>query len=181
MQEVGYAQAQNRPIILIASTGRSVPFSLTGFPVLIYDLAEPTEFIERLAKTIREALKSKEDFTLSKTTERKTECPGVSISYSHNDQEYLDRLLVHLKPLERDGLIDLWVDTKLRAGDRWKTEIEKALQKATVAVLLVSADFLSSDFIIDNELPPLLRNAEERGTRIIPLIIKPCRFTRIKT
>jgi hypothetical protein len=50
----------------------------------------------------------------------------------------------------------------------------------TVAILLVSADFLASDFITDNELPPILRNAEEKGTRIIPLIVKPCRFTRDK-
>jgi hypothetical protein len=51
----------------------------------------------------------------------------------------------------------------LRAGDKWKREIEKALQRATAAVLLVSADFLASDFITDNELPPLLKNAEEQG------------------
>lgn len=178
MHEIGYAQAQNRPIILMASTGRSIPFNLAGFRVLIYDLAAPAEFVERLAKAIRHALKNQADFILSKSTEGRAKRHNVFISYSHSDQEYLDRLLVHLKPLERDGLIDLWADTKLRAGDRWKIEIERALGKATVAVLMVSADFLSSDFIVNNELPPLLRRAEENGTRIIPLIVKPCRFTR---
>jgi hypothetical protein len=69
----------------------------------------------------------------------------------------------------------------MHAGDRWKKEIEQALQRATVAILLISADFLASDFITDDELPPLLRSAEERGTRIIPLIVKPCRFTRDKS
>lgn len=49
-----------------------------------------------------------------------------------------------------------------------------------MAILLVSADFLASDFITDNELPPLLKNAEEKGTRILPLIVKPCRFARDK-
>src|SRR6218665_3206938 len=87
----------------------------------------------------------------------------IFISYSHKDAEYLERLLVHLKPLERDGLIDTWVDTRLLAGDRWKKEIDAALKKARVAVLLVSADFLASDFIINNELPPLLKAAEEQG------------------
>ena len=52
------------------------------------------------------------------------------------------------------------------------------MHKATVAILVVSADFLASDFIVNNELPPLLRNAEEKGTKIIPLIVKLCRFTR---
>jgi len=72
----------------------------------------------------------------------------------------------------------LWVDTRLRAGDRWRKEIEKALGRATVAILMVSADFLASDFITNNELPPLLKSAEERGVRILPLIVKPCRFAR---
>lgn len=105
----------------------------------------------------------------------------VFVSYSHRDKEYLDRLLIHLKPLERKGLIDPWVDTRLLAGDRWKKEIDKALKQARVAILLVSADFLASDFIIENELPPLLHAAEETGTLIIPVILKPCRFARDKS
>ena len=105
---------------------------------------------------------------------------NIFVSYSHRDKEYLTRLMVHLKPLERQGLIDPWVDTRLLAGDKWKKEIESGLKKARVAVLLVSADFLASDFIIENELPPLLHAAEEKGTLIIPVILKPCRFTREK-
>ena len=105
----------------------------------------------------------------------------IFISYSHKDHEYLDRLMIHLRPLEKQRLIDPWVDTRLLAGDKWKKEIEKALRSAKVAVLMVSADFLASDFIIDNELPPLLQAAEHNGTLIIPVILKPCRFTREKT
>jgi len=104
----------------------------------------------------------------------------IFISYSHNDREYLDRLLIHLKPLEKEGLIDVWADTRLKAGDQWRVEIKKALDRASVAILLVSADFLASDFITENELPPLLRKAQEQGTRIIPVILKPCRFARDK-
>lgn len=182
MYEVGLAQAQKKPLILIASSSRAIPFDLAGIRVLIYDIHDPMEFIDRLSRTIQEAIKEPDPYVfefLSIEEDRKRR-PNVFISYSHSDRDYLDRLLVHLKPLEREGLIDLWVDTRLRAGDRWKKEIEKALLRATVAVLLVSADFLASDFITDNELPPILRNAEEQGTRIIPLIVKPCRFTRDK-
>jgi hypothetical protein len=88
--------------------------------------------------------------------------------------------MIHLKPLEKQGLIDTWVDTRLMAGDKWKKEIEKALKNAKVGILLISADFLASDFIISNELPPLLHSAEEAGTLIIPVILKPCRFLRDK-
>lgn len=104
----------------------------------------------------------------------------IFISYSHNDSEYLERLMVHLKPLQRQGLIDPWVDTRLLAGDKWKTEIEKSLKSAKAAILLISADFIASDFIVEDELPPLLSNAETKGTLIIPVILKPCRFTREK-
>lgn len=180
MYEVGFARAKNIPLILISNASRRVPYDLVKSPVLIYDLSNSSESIESLVRWIKNALKNPDSFLFSQAVAEQEKRQKVFISYSHHDNEYLDRLLVHLKPLEKEGLIDLWVDTRLRAGDRWKKEIEKALQRATVAVLLVSADFLASDFITDNELPPLLRSAEERGTRIIPLIVRPCRFTRDK-
>ena len=104
----------------------------------------------------------------------------VFVSYSHKDKKWLERLQVHLKPLERDGVIDLWVDTKLQGGDRWREEIQKALDAARVAILLVSADFLASDFIHNSELPPLLRAAQSDGAIILPLIVGPCRFVQNK-
>jgi len=116
--------------------------------------------------------------SIKEDNKTKTNRNKVFISYSHKDKSYLERLMVHLKPLEKHGLIDTWVDTRLMAGDRWKKEIEKALKNAKVGILLISADFLASDFIIDNELPPLLRSAEENGALIIPVILKPCRFLR---
>lgn len=180
MYEVGLAQAFGKPTILIARSARSVPHDFLGFQMLIYDLRNPLEFIGKLAKFFENALREPETFLFSQAAAEREKRQSVFVSYSHSDRYFLDRLLMHLKPLEREGLIDLWVDTRLRAGDRWKKEIEKALRRATVAVLLVSADSLASDFITDNELPPLLRSAEERGTRIIPLVVRPCRFARDK-
>lgn len=178
MYEVGIAQALNKPLLFIAKSSRNVPFDLASVRVVTYDLATPNEFVDTLAAAITQVLENPEDFLFARVAAEREKRPNVFISYSHSDREYVDRLLVHLKPLERDGLIDLWVDTRLRAGDRWKREIEKALDRATVAILLVSADFLASDFITGNELPPLLKNAQEKGTRIVPLVVKPCRFAR---
>ena len=102
----------------------------------------------------------------------------IFISYSHKDKAFLDRLMVHLRPLEKKKLIDPWADSRIVAGDKWKTEIASSLKKARAAILLISADFLASDFIVDNELPPLLRKADDSGTVVIPVVLRPCRFAR---
>jgi len=100
----------------------------------------------------------------------------VFVSYSHEDAAWLERLQVHLKPLEREGLVELWADTRIATGSDWRRKIEQAMSTAQVAVLLVSADFLASDFIAANELPPLLQRAELDGLVIMPLILSPCLF-----
>jgi hypothetical protein len=104
----------------------------------------------------------------------------IFISYSHEDKDHLKRLHVHLKPLQKNGLVDIWDDTKIRTGQKWQEEIKIALSRAAIAILIISADFLASDFIVENELPPILKRAELEGTKIMPVILKPCRFLREK-
>ena len=102
----------------------------------------------------------------------------VFISYSHEDSMWLRKLKTFLKPFERNYTIHVWDDTRIKTGRDWRQEIEHALQKTKIAVLMISADFLASDFIINNELPLLLSAAEKDGTIIMPIILKPCSFTR---
>ena len=99
--------------------------------------------------------------------------PKIFVSYSHKDKEWLERLQVHLKPLKRDGTIDLWDDTRIQTGDHWREEIRQAIEASQAAVLLLSADFLASDFIATDELPPLLKAEKDRGLLILPVIVKP--------
>lgn len=95
---------------------------------------------------------------------------GIFVSYSHADREWLDRLRTHLVPYARGERLDLWDDTRIGAGSDWAAEIHKALDKARVAVLLVSPDFLASDFIIRFELPEILRRARSDLTVVwIPI------------
>jgi len=100
----------------------------------------------------------------------------VFVSYSHKDTEWLERLQVHLKPLEREGILDIWADTKIIAGMQWREEIQNAIESSTVAIVLVSADFLASDFIEEHELPKILSRAKTGGTTILPVIVSPCLF-----
>lgn len=102
----------------------------------------------------------------------------VFVSYSHQDSKWLERLRVHLRPLERDYNMDFWDDTQISAGANWKGEINNAIATCKIAVLLISADFLASEFIACNELPPLLKAAESEGAVILPVIVSPSRFSR---
>jgi len=103
---------------------------------------------------------------------------SVFISYSHADRKWLERLQVHLRPLIRDSIADIWDDTRIKPGDSWQLEIRKALESASVAVLLISADFLASEFIQSEELPALLKAGAERGPLILQVIVSPSRFER---
>jgi serine/threonine protein kinase len=104
---------------------------------------------------------------------------AVVVSYSHKDAAWLDRVRVHLRPLERQGMLRLWSDTRIQPGSSWRDDIVRALDAASAAVLLVSSDFLASDFCVEEEFPRLLRAAADRGLKIIPVFLSPCRVSTI--
>ena len=97
----------------------------------------------------------------------------VFISYSHKDTVWLQKLKRHLKHLERENAVEHWDDTRIAPGADWRAEIDQSLNDAAVAILLVSADFLDSDFVVDEELPLLLEAVNDRGLVVIPVLIGP--------
>jgi hypothetical protein len=99
---------------------------------------------------------------------------SVFISYARPDRAWLDRLRIHLKPLERGGKIEIWHDGKIEVGGLWELEIERALANASAAVLLISANFMGSTFIYENELPPILKRNAAAGLVIFPIFIGHC-------
>ena len=98
----------------------------------------------------------------------------VFISYSHQDKRFLEDLLTHLKPYLRKGTITAWSDQQIEPGSKWFGKIQTALAKTSVAVMLVSPDFLASDFIHEQELGPLLKEAEGAGVKIFWVLIRDC-------
>lgn len=99
----------------------------------------------------------------------------IFISYSHKDEDWKDRFKPHVQMLEKAGLqIKVWDDRKINAGDTWYPEITQAMEQAAVAVCLISADFLSSDFCVKEEVPFLLKKREQAGMLLIPILIRPC-------
>ncbi len=103
--------------------------------------------------------------------------PKIFVCYSHVDKNRKDRLLTHLAPLEAD--FELWTDRKIQAGENWESAIETALATATLAIMLVSADFLSSKFIRNKEIPPLLERRKKEGMDLLPILAKDCAWRAV--
>jgi len=107
--------------------------------------------------------------------------PNIFISYSSKDKKLMKRLRTQLNVLELEDIYEVWVDKEgIEWGDEWKAEIDEGMRNATAAIFLVSADFLTSPFIRNKELPILLERHKNDGLRIFPVILKPCPWKKVK-
>ena len=98
----------------------------------------------------------------------------VFISYSHEDEEWKHRVSSHVRVLKEQGLLELWCDRDIEIGADWEKEIDTNLATAKIAVLLISANYLASKFVMTKEVPHLLAQHEAAGMRIIPVLMKDC-------
>jgi internalin A len=93
-------------------------------------------------------------------------------SYSHKDETLRDELETHLKLMQRQGLIETWSDRRITAGQEWKDKIDENLERAEIILLLVSADFIASDYCYDIEMKRALERHEKKEASVIPIIVR---------
>jgi len=100
-------------------------------------------------------------------------------SYAHQDEALRDSLETHLKLLQRQKVIDSWHDRKIGAGKEWEQAIDDNLEAADIILLLISANFLASDYCWDVEIKRAMRRHEENSAVVIPVSLRPCDKTDV--
>ena len=101
----------------------------------------------------------------------------IFISYSHKDEALREQLGNHLGLLKRQGVIDAWHDRRIGAGQEWAGAIDDHLSRAAVILLLVSSDFLASDYCYDLEMTRALERHDAGDARVIPVILRSVDWT----
>jgi hypothetical protein len=93
--------------------------------------------------------------------------------YAREDKSLLDRLKKHLILLQRQGIIDIWSDVDISPGTEWEVKINKHLNTAQIILLLVSPDFMASDYCYSKEMKRAMELHERGEARVIPIILRP--------
>lgn len=102
----------------------------------------------------------------------------IFYSYAHKDERLKEKLEIHLSLLKQEGLIKGWYDREIRAGAEWANEIDAHLNSAHIILLLISPDFMASDYCYSLEMKRALERHTHQETRVIPVILRPTDWER---
>lgn len=102
----------------------------------------------------------------------------IFCSYASKDQTYLDDLKKYFGPFIRQNNVTLWNDTDISAGMEWQEEIKKNLEKADIILLLISPDFMNSEYCCGIELPKAIERHNRGDARVIPILLRPVHWER---
>jgi hypothetical protein len=135
----------------------------------------------RLAQAVLELLDKKADLPMktmptSDHLKTMTTTHKLFLSYSHQDEELKNKLATHLAPLRRSGKVAVWQDRQIQAGTEWDAAIKQELAEADIILLLVSPDFIASDYIWLHEIAGAMERHERREATVIPIIVRPCEW-----
>src|SRR3989442_1744044 len=94
-------------------------------------------------------------------------------SYAHEDEQLRKKLEKHLSLLKQQGLIVDWHDRDISAGREWRSEIDAHLNTADIILLLISPDFIASEYCYSNEMMRAVERHEAGEARVIPILLRP--------
>src|SRR5436853_5763108 len=97
---------------------------------------------------------------------------NIFFCYAHEDEALLNKLKAHLRPLQRQGLIDVWHDRDISAGTEWERKIDEHINSAQIILLLVSPNFMDSDYCYGKEMKRAIERHERGEARVIPIILE---------
>jgi hypothetical protein len=100
--------------------------------------------------------------------------PSLFFSYSHKDEGLRDQLEKQLSSLQRQGILSSWHDRRITAGTEFDAAIKKQIDEADIILLLVSPDFIASDYCYNDEMDRALAKHNKGEARVIPVILRPC-------
>ena len=105
---------------------------------------------------------------------------NIFISYAHEDSASREELSKILKPMEREGLVNSWHDRMINAGEKWKDRIDEEIERADIVLLLISRDFLASDYCHEIEMRRALERENDGQANVIPIIVRECDLEGVK-
>jgi len=97
----------------------------------------------------------------------------IFFCYAREDEELLNQLKNHLMPLQRQGLIEMWYDRNVNPGEEWERQIDENMSMAEIILLLISPQFISSDYCYNREMSRALERHEREAAHVIPIILRP--------
>jgi small GTP-binding protein len=187
------ARLDTTQLISLALTGKTRAHELkdclpgdfcdeTHYPVSLFDLVLNLYAIPLTHAgfaPLRQALHGQWEQTLARKAggDVKNSPLKIFISYSHKDEQFKDELVTMLAGLQGQGVIDPWQDRRIEEGDEWYRAIQDAMNDCDLAILLVSQHFIASRFIQDEELPRVLERRRAEGLHVVPVIVRPCKWT----
>lgn len=166
---------------------KKIPYGLLQYHGLYTDetdlegvakrLAESADYLKdrdnRLSK-IKKEHTPRERYLKNKKYLKSKKPVNIFCSYSHRDEDLVRELQVRLKGLERQGLVETWHDRKIGAGADWKGEIDASLNEANIVLLLISPDYLASEYCWDVEMKKALERHKQGLSLVIPVMLRSC-------